>query len=390
MFIPYSTDAPIYYWPYITVAMIVINVLAFLGEVASPESITTFALAVGDGLHPVQWLTNNFMHASPMHLIGNMISLWAFGLVVEGKLGPWKTLGVYLGIGVIYGATVQILLLGHEPTFCLGASAIVFGYMAMSLIWAPENQMNCFLLIWFRPFFFELQIQMLVGLFVALEVFILYMSGGALSSEFLHVVGALVGFAVGIGFLKAGWVDCEHWDIFSVWAGRHIMTDKERAKQDAESAAGKKRAAEQERQRQEKVAKHLDKMLEEIRLAIRGGNPLPAYLVARRTMHENPRWVLPEQELLTLIQSLYEKTHFSEAIEAMRLYLDHYAAKAHLVRMKLAQVFLLRNQPRTAKKALAPINAETLDTPQLKFYRGLLAKIETLETQDTYELVEDA
>ncbi len=389
MFFPYSTDAPIYYWPYITVAMIVINVLAFLGEVAFPGSIEVFALAVGDGLHPVQWLTNNFLHADPMHLIGNMISLWVFGLVVEGKLGPWKTLGVYLGIGVLYGAVVQILLLGHEPTFCLGASAIVFGYMAMCLIWAPENQMNCFLLIWFRPFFFEVQIQMLVGLFVALEVFVLYSSGGELSSEFLHVVGALVGFAVGIGFLKAGWVDCEHWDIFSVWAGRHIMSDQERAKQDAESAAGKKRAEEQELQRQEKVAKHLDRMLEEIRLAIRGGNPLPAFLVARRTMHENPRWILPEPELLSLIQSLAEKKHLSEAIEAMRLYLNHYTVKAHLVRMKLAQVFLLRNQPRTAKKALEPIQPETLDAAQLKFYRTLLAKIETRETQDTYELVEE-
>ena len=66
---------------------------------------------------------------------GNMIALWAFGLVVEGKLGACKTLFVYLGIGVLHGAIVQFLMLGGAQNYCLGASAIIYGFMAMCLIW---------------------------------------------------------------------------------------------------------------------------------------------------------------------------------------------------------------------------------------------------------------
>jgi len=389
MFFPYNTDAPVYYWPIVTVSMIVVNVVAFVLQIT--HGITeTYALAIGDGLHPVQWVTNNFLHADPMHLFGNMLALWAFGLVVEGKLGPWKTLVVYLGIGTLEGFFVQLVMLGHEPTMCLGASTIVFGVMAISLIWAPENNMSCFLLIWFRPFYFEVEVKMLVGLFVALEIFLLYSSGGVLSSEYMHVVGAVLGFAVAITLLKTGQVDCEHWDIFSVWAGRNLMTDAERAKAYAESPAGKKEAEEKELRRQEQVARQLDKILEEIRFALQGKNPLPAFHVVKRFSSTNSNWMLPEPELLQLIQLLSEKVHYSEAIEAIQFYLAHYKAKKVQVQIKLAQTYLLRNQPRTALKALMQLDPKILDATHLKYYQNLRVKLESMQMSDTYELVGDA
>ena len=389
MFFPYNTDAPVYYWPIVTVVMIVVNTVVFGMEVSNPEIVDTYALTIGDRLHPIQWITNNFLHAGIMHLLGNMLALWAFGLVVEGKLGPWKTIVLYLGIATLDGITVQLLMLNHEPAKCLGASSIVFALMAISLIWAPENKMDCLLLIWFRPFFFEIQIQMLVGLFVALQIFVLYSSGVELSSEFLHVVGAVIGFAVGITLLKTGQVDCEHWDIFSVWAGRHLMTPDEHAKEYAESAAGKQEAEKRELRRQEKVARQLDKILEEIRWAIREKKPLPAFHVVKRFAGENPRWMLPEPELLSLIQLLTEKVHYSEAIEAIQFYLGRYEAKKTLVQMKLAQTYLLRNQPRTALNALNRLDPQTLDATQLKYFRNLHAKLKSMQADDTYEVVEE-
>ena len=60
-----------------------------------------YSLTLGDGrLHPVQWVTHNFLHLDFFHVLGNMIFLWAFGIVVEGKLGPWKYLLTYLLIGI--------------------------------------------------------------------------------------------------------------------------------------------------------------------------------------------------------------------------------------------------------------------------------------------------
>ena len=127
--IPTGTDAPIYYWPYATVGLIVLNVALMIAVppaagvvrldendevIEDAETVSNFerySLALGDGrLHPVQWVTHNFLHFGYLHLAGNMLFLWAFGIVVEGKLGPWKYLLAYLAIGTLHGALVQTLV----------------------------------------------------------------------------------------------------------------------------------------------------------------------------------------------------------------------------------------------------------------------------------------
>ena len=52
MFFPYSTDAPVYYWPFTTVAMIVVNVLVYAWEVSNPDLVQSLCLETGNGLHP--------------------------------------------------------------------------------------------------------------------------------------------------------------------------------------------------------------------------------------------------------------------------------------------------------------------------------------------------
>jgi membrane associated rhomboid family serine protease len=140
--IPYNTDAPIYHFPFVTIGLIVVNAAIFGLEVNDPEGIIEWTLVLGDGLHPLQWLSNNFLHADLMHLIGNMFFLWGFGLVVEGKLGWWKFLLLYLTIGIIYGAIIQTVMLGAEFGVVLGASGVLFGLLTISLFWAPKNDMS--------------------------------------------------------------------------------------------------------------------------------------------------------------------------------------------------------------------------------------------------------
>ena len=141
MFIPYSTDAPIYYWPIATIGLIVANVFIFFavlfGGIQNPDD---WVLVYGVGLTPPQWLLSMFMHADLLHLLGNMIFLWVFGLVVEGKLGWQKFLPCYLAIGILQSVVEQILqlvLAGQGGS--LGASSAIYGIMAMAAIWAPKN-----------------------------------------------------------------------------------------------------------------------------------------------------------------------------------------------------------------------------------------------------------
>jgi hypothetical protein len=283
----------------------------------------------------------------------------------------------------MHGAIVQVLMLGAQPIVCLGASAIVYGFMAMSLIWAPENEMQCVFVFLFRPFFFDVRIKVMVGCLLGLQILILILTHAALSSEFLHSVGAGIGFGVGIWMLKAGWVDCENWDFFSVRAGRHSMTEDERARHDAETPEGKKLHAEQ-------VRLHRQRALDEIRRTIGNGLPLFALKIHQRMAKEQRDWKLAEPDLFGLIRSLQEKKLWKESMPVMQEYILQYPEKAALVRLKLAQLFLTEDKrPRKATKLLSEIIPSTLDARHREFLDKLRAKAEQMYGEDTYELVEE-
>ncbi len=219
---PYNTDAPIYHWPIATVSLIVINVVVFfmttfsvmLGY-AEPESILWLILQF-DTINPLQWITGSFMHAGIMHLVGNMIFLWSFGLVVEGKIGSlWFAL-LYLLIALLDGALVQVpMFVISGEGGALGASGVVFALMAIACIWAPENEMDCF--YWVFIFFgtFEVTIVKLSGAFMFLQLVFLWLSGFSMSSEMLHLIGVFIGAPIGFLLLRQDLVDCEGWDLVS-------------------------------------------------------------------------------------------------------------------------------------------------------------------------------
>jgi membrane associated rhomboid family serine protease len=223
--IPYNTDAPIYHWPFATVGLIAVNTLVFLFAVLpaivadNAEAIAPWMLA-RDGVYPAQWITANFIHGSFSHLLGNMFFLWAFGLVVEGKLGWYRFLPVYFGIGIVQCAGEQLLglALGIDG-LSYGASAIIYGLMATSLIWAPKNDIQCVLWSWWGVYFFEVPILVLSLAYIGLDLAIAWWSGFALSTSTLHLTGALVGAGLGVAMLKAQLVDCEGWDLFNVMFG---------------------------------------------------------------------------------------------------------------------------------------------------------------------------
>lgn len=213
MLIPYRTDAPVYHLPIATVGIIVVNLL-----IQGWSSATAYEHAVPLALEfgrfaPLQWLTNVFLHAGWGHVVGNMVFLWVFGLVVEGKVGWWRFLALYGVIALATRCLEQLAMLGGRG-YALGASGVITGLIAIAMVWAPENRVDCLLLfVGFRSV--EWPIKGFALLFLALQVFYAATRRFGMSSEMLHLTGALCGLPLGILFLRQGWVDCEGWDWFS-------------------------------------------------------------------------------------------------------------------------------------------------------------------------------
>jgi membrane associated rhomboid family serine protease len=92
-----------------------------------------------------------FMHASWMHIIGNMVFLWAFGPAIEDAMGQARFLFFYLAGGVT-AMLAQILADPHSAIPCLGASGAIAAVMGAFIVTFPRNRIRAliFFLIFFR------------------------------------------------------------------------------------------------------------------------------------------------------------------------------------------------------------------------------------------------
>lgn len=330
MLIPWNTDAPIYHFPFVTIALIVVNTAAFFAALQSDEP-ERWMLAFGDGLHPVQWVSSAFMHADIVHLLGNMIFLWGFGLVIEGKLGWWRFALIYLGLATIQSAIVQACM-QHQPGYALGASGAIYGLLAMSLIWAPRNEIHCVGIYGFRIMHLDIPILAFVSLYVGWEVVIAWLGDFAISSAMLHLAGALPGFALGILLLKLGAVDCENWDIFAVIGGREGRAKARKA--DPKKVAAKRRHLADAR---EAAAREFDQLLAQ-------GRVVEALALDRRMKQSHKDWQLTQQQRLALVKNLHRQQLWSQSVQPMADYLRAAPDSAPRVRLSLAKILLLHEK----------------------------------------------
>ena len=134
--IPIKTDTPLYHPPIATLGLILINCLVHVLVIAAGGVPDFFCLQFGQ-LNPVQWFSSLFLHVGIVHLIGNMIFLWTFGMIVEGKVGLKRFLLIYLLVGMTESAISQLLMLGGSGA-AVGASGAIFGLLAISLVWSEK------------------------------------------------------------------------------------------------------------------------------------------------------------------------------------------------------------------------------------------------------------
>ncbi len=155
--------------PVMTVALIVVNVLVFLHEIALGPYIERFVYAYGliprrfvywpgNPLDPLRFLplfTSMFWHGGWLHLIGNMLYLWIFGDNVEDRLGHFRFLIFYLVAGTAAGITHVVLSpTSNLPT--VGASGAIAGVLGAYLVTFPRSRILTLVPIIIFPWFVEI------------------------------------------------------------------------------------------------------------------------------------------------------------------------------------------------------------------------------------------
>ncbi|MGD9646720.1 MAG: rhomboid family intramembrane serine protease [Pirellulales bacterium] len=385
LFFPYGTDAPVYYFPWGTIGLIAVNVVAFGAMLsAGPEACEPFTLQYGDGLHPLQWVTSNFMHGGVVHLVGNMIFLWSFALVVEGKLGPLLFVPLYLVLGIAECAIEQAVTLDFTAGSSIGASSIVCGMAAIAMIWAPKNDLRCFLYGGFgvltggfRVFTFDVPIVGFVAFYIfGQELAFAALHGFQIASPVLHLFGAAVGLVAGVVILKAGLVDCENWDLFAMIGGRLGQPPKKSAR------ALRKQAS----QRAEQQAKNLDTARVTFRELLRAGNGPLALSLHEKLTRTEPDWQLEEQELLSLVDALEKQQALARALPLLVEYLRRFSAREAPVRLKLAKLLLQSSRPTQALRVLQKLDDSPLDGPLERVRQRLLAEADRQRETGAVEL----
>lgn len=185
--LPIKDDQPRYSTPYVTWFLIGLNILIYLlewsqqmadprgadllarqfGEV--PAHLSAFLSGTSHYTLPqviVPFFTSMFLHASWMHVLGNMWFLFIFGDNVEDYLGHFKYLVFYLLAGLLAMST-QVAIYPHSNVPTVGASGAIAGVLGAYFLLYPRARV----LTWFFVFIIYLPAWIVLGEWIVLQFF---------------------------------------------------------------------------------------------------------------------------------------------------------------------------------------------------------------------------
>ncbi len=162
------------HFPVITAFIILVNGLVFVLELIGGDTfVKQWALVPADivaGRHWITILTAMFMHASWLHILGNMVFLWAFGPEIEDAMNPGRYLAFYLAGGL--AATLAQVAASPSSTIPnLGASGAIAAVMGAFLITYPRDKIRTVLIIGIFITVTIIPAMLLIGLWFLVQIF---------------------------------------------------------------------------------------------------------------------------------------------------------------------------------------------------------------------------
>jgi membrane associated rhomboid family serine protease len=236
--IPLKDNIPTERTPYVTIALIVINVIVyFLLEKGGILSGPSNAIVIDWGAIPYE-LTHPgkecavtagqlvcegqpgvvgtapdqpptiltifsamFMHGSILHLAGNMLFLWIFGNNVEDSMGPVRFVVFYL-LGGLAALLLQTAVGPNAAVPTVGASGAIAAVLGGYILLYPQARVITVIFIVFFFTILELPAMLVLGLWFLEQVAFGYFDvaqpaggGGGGVAYFAHIGGFVFGLA---------------------------------------------------------------------------------------------------------------------------------------------------------------------------------------------------
>lgn len=138
--------------PYVTWALIALNVLIFLSYwslFANERALNLFFYEWGlvpAIARPETFVTSMFLHGGIMHLAGNMLFLWVFGDNLEDQMGHVPFLLFYLASGLA-AAFGQFIADPGSTVPMVGASGAIAGVMGGYLLLFPRARVDILIIL---------------------------------------------------------------------------------------------------------------------------------------------------------------------------------------------------------------------------------------------------
>lgn len=182
--IPLRDRNPSLTFPFVTLALIGLNLLVFLVELSLPPAelrdffgrlaLVPARYSAGPASGFAAWLqpllTSMFLHAGWLHLISNMWVLWLFGDNVEDRMGRLRFLLFYLLSGIAAGVLhVLFSLSSADPT--VGASGAVAGVMGAYVLLYPSARIVTLVPVLIIPLFVNLPAWIFIGFWFVTQLF---------------------------------------------------------------------------------------------------------------------------------------------------------------------------------------------------------------------------
>jgi len=205
MLIPFATDREIERTPYVTIGIIAVNVLVFVLSLG-PVDPLDLALVPSE-LDPLKCITHMFAHGDILHIAGNMLFLWVFGVHAELAMGTGRYLLLYFsaGIGAAFLHVAVSFASGALAVDIpmLGASGAVMGVVALFAL--RYRRVKVRFVFWYmlvRAGIFEMSALSAAIMYLVLDllagVFTLSLPGGG-TAHWAHIGGFIVGGAYAFG-----------------------------------------------------------------------------------------------------------------------------------------------------------------------------------------------